>query len=80
MKTIYRNLDHTLDLKLVEEAKQTGGGYFHTARNFCGMIQYDKKKKMWSELIRQHRVDQETIKCLDIMGCIKTANNRYGRS
>lgn len=73
---IYSNLDHSLDMKLLEEAQKTGDAYQHSAWNFCGYISF--KDGEWTEEIWRYNSLVETLKGKNLMDLISTANKKYG--
>ncbi len=75
---IYRNLDHTLDKTVLEQALNGKTIHQHSAWDFCGYIWFDSENNKWFEQVWRfgHPVGIFSNEKLDDV--INEVNEKYG--
>ena len=71
------NFDHTVDPGLEDDLKQ-GMHAQHSAWNFCGEVWWDAEREVFTETVRQYRVEVGQVSAPTLAELMSEVNDKYG--
>ncbi len=76
--TVYSNLTQEIDTEVEERARHKGTIVMHAAYDFCGYLQYDPVKCLWTETVWVHRKVVGVYQDACLSDLLRTVCSEYG--